>query len=1174
MQQISTRTLFISISLLALWLLSQSASAQSPEWETPTIFGKNKELAHASFVSYPDEKTALQYQRSASPWYQLLNGSWKFSFITNPTKTPKDFHQSNFTDSLWKNIKVPGHWQLQGYGKPIYTNVDHPFPPNPPYVPKEGNETGLYRKTFELSEGLKDFQKSGQQVFLHFAGVQSAFYVWVNGQRVGYSEGSMTPAEFNITPYLSTKGKNTLAVQVIRWSDASYLEDQDFWRLSGIFRDVFLWVTPALHIRDFQVTTDLDVAYRDATLKVDIFARNYIKTASKGGYIRLKLLDQQDSVVVEKKIPYRNIAAGKEEKLSFLEQIANPLKWSAEQPHLYKLVIILEDVEEKPMEVVSVKIGFRKVEIKNAQVLINGQPVYFKGVNRHEFEPTTGRAISEASMIADIRLIKQHNFNAVRTSHYPNQTRWYELCDEYGLYIIDEANLESHYLWDRVAQSPVHQAQWKAAIVDRGISMAQRDKNHACVVMWSMGNEAGNGVNMQAMYDAIRKIDQSQRPIHYESRHLDIGSKLLTTGNLIEKYKSGMALLAWTTKLSGYDINSTMYPMPHEIEERYKKDGARRPLILCEYAHAMGNSTGFFKAYWDMFEKYPEMQGGFIWDWVDQGLSKKDKNGQSYFAYGGDFGDEPNDGHFCQNGLIFPDRRPKPALQTVKKVQQFVKIKPQDLAKGQVSVQNTYNFQSLDFLDLHWEVSASGKIIQKGSLGALNIAAGKQKTIQVPFKKPNLQPGKEYWLNLKLRINDSLPWADSSFVLAWEQFKLPFKVEPLPQLTSKQLGKVSLQEQGNQYTITAGKVEIVFDKAKGQIQSLKYQTKPLLTQGPLVNLWRAPTDNDDGTGDTNPDPLLEYHGTTWRKMGLDALKNTQIKTMARQVSDQEVQVEVSGVLKGKASSFDYKMLYRILGNGEVLVENSLNVHYKISPLSWQLLAATFSFLTFVLVTRRWWRRRARKHRKNRVSGVKRILKGVLALGYYLILLIAFAAFAGAGYLFYKDYFDIKPLPRVGNQLKLAQSFDQMQWYGKGPHETYIDRQEGALVGIYTGKVADQYTPYIRPQENGNKTQVRWMALTNAQKLGLLIVGDTLNMSAHQYELKEFTKAKHTPDVKMTNQTTLNIDYGQSGLGSESFYYHFMDWSLLKQKKYRYQYRLTPIDLSKERLEDKLKYRIK
>lgn len=1146
--------------------------AQKNEWEDPTVFAKNKDPAHTTLIPYPSKKDALANDKKNAPWRQSLNGQWKFSFLTNPLKTPGNFHEVDYNDARWDTIKVPSNWQLQGYGTPIYTNVDHPFAAAPPTVPKEGNETGLYRKAFELAAGLEDFRKTNQQIFIHFAGVQSAFYLWVNGRKVGYSEGSMTPAEFNISPYLKPKGKNMLAVQVLRWSDASYLEDQDFWRLSGIFREVFLWAAPPLHIRDFQVTTDLDKFYQDATFTLDISLKNYLKARAKGGYIKIELLHKNGGTVLEKKIPFRDLLANQQKDFTFSRKVSNPLKWSAEQPHLYTLLLSLEDIHEKTTEIISTKIGFRKVEIKNAQVLVNGKAIYFKGVNRHEFDPVNGRAIDEASMIRDICLMKQHNFNAVRASHYPNQTRWYELCDKYGLYVVNEANLESHYLWQKRASSPVRKPQWREAIVSRGLAMVHRDKNHASVVMWSMGNEAGNGANLEAMYEAIRRADKSKRPIHYESRYIGKGTDLLASGSMLEKFQAGMALLDWTTKLSGYDINTSMYPMPRDVLEMHKRDGGKRPLIICEYAHAMGNSTGFFKAYWDLFERYPQMQGGFIWDWVDQGLEKTNKNGETYYAYGGDFGSQPNDGNFCLNGLVFPDRRPKPALQTIKKVQQFIKITAKNLVAGEITLLNTYKFQNLDFLDLYWELSESGRVVQQGNMGVMDVVAQEACDVLIPFDKPRLKPGKEYWLNLKMKVNTRLPWAEVGHVLAWEQLRLPYKTARLPRISKAQLKTVNLIDEGKRYKIVAGNVEVIFDKASGRMTTLKLDSRPLLQQGAVMNLWRAPTDNDNGIA-SNPDPFLEYHGTTWRNMGLDALKNTQIKTVARKISDQEVQIEVSGVLKGKGCVFDYSMAYRVLGSGDILVQNNLKVPYKVEPLSWKLLGVTFGALALVMLARSYLRHREKRRRRRSRRKPRWIKRFVGRVGYYCVFWLAFAAFGGAVYVFLTDFRELKPLPKVGNQLKLAKNFDQMQWYGKGPHETYPDRQDGALVGIYSGSVADQYTPYIRPQENGNKTQVRWLTLTNKQKMGLLITGDTLNISAHQYNLKAFTKAKHTHEVKNTDQITLNVDYAQSGVGGESFYYHFMDWSLLKNKEYSYTYRLTPIDLNKERIEDKLGYRL-
>jgi beta-galactosidase/beta-glucuronidase len=610
--------------------------------------------------------------------------------------------------SSWDSIPVPSNWQLEGHGMPIYANVSMPFESNPPSVPHEGNETGLYRHDFNL-----DTSWSQDKTILAFDGVQSAFYLWVNGIKVGYSQGSMTTAEFDVTPYIKT-GENTLALQVIRWSDGSYMENQDFWRLSGVYRDVYLYRKPKTNFNDFQVVTDLDANYTNATLSVDVHLDN--ATANFEGNIQFLLLDQAGQEVVNETTEYKQADV----LVNF--PVQNPKKWTAETPNLYTLILNLK-AEDGSMETVAKKIGFREVEIKNGQVLINGVAPLFKGVNRHEFDPYKGRALDEASMVQDVKLMKQYNFNAVRTSHYPNQTRWYELCDEYGLYVMDEANLESHDLWMNYNLSPVKFPEWKNAIVARGVAMVERDKNFASVVMWSLGNEAGYGPNLDAMGEAIRAIDESNRPIHYESKDIGIGLKEFQEANVIGKVKGGMMLMENMGGPANQEIGSTMYPMPDKAQENARAD-TLRPYIICEYAHAQGNSTGHFKQFWDIFEKNPTMQGGFIWDWVDQGLGKKDENGNEFYAYGGDFGDEIGDSNFCINGLIFPNREPHPALEEVKKVQQFVKFDVVDLKTATFNIINKYFHQNLDFTQLHWNLTASGENINAGSIAIAHLNKG------------------------------------------------------------------------------------------------------------------------------------------------------------------------------------------------------------------------------------------------------------------------------------------------------------------------------------------------------------------------------------------------------------------------------------------------------------------
>ena len=749
------KTLYLQLLCLLLW---QTASTQEADthWENPEVFGINKLPPHAHFIPFQDRESALSFDAGNSERYRSLNGHWDFQLFDNPDKTPAAFYAVDYESEAWPKIPVPSNWQTEGYGMPIYANVAMPFTSNPPYVPHEGNETGLYRRAFDLDESwLND------EVILGFLGVQSAFYVWVNGEWVGYSQGSMTTAEFNITAYIKP-GKNVLAVKVLRWSDGSYLENQDFWRLSGIYRDVYLLRKPQTCIRDFQVVTELDEHYVSAVLQLDVALTN--SQDHYKGELEFLLLTADGAVVEQQLKPFY------QSHVRIVIPASKPRLWSSETPYLYTMVLNLR-ADDGSTETVSHKIGFREVAISNSQVLINGKAVLFKGVNRHEFDPVRGRVVDETTMIRDIRMMKQYNFNAVRTSHYPNHPRWYELCDEYGLYVMDEANLESHDLWMNYNRSPVKDPKWKAAIAARGLAMAERDKNYASVVFWSLGNEAGYGANLDTMAVAIRSTDRSNRPVHYESRDLGAGIKELEEAGLQGKISGFMNFWKNFDRPSHQDIGSEMYPTVGKAVKNALKDPGR-PYIICEYAHAQGNSTGGFKAYWDAFEKHPSMQGGFIWDWVDQGLLKENDRGKAFYVYGGDFGDTIGDGNFCINGLVFPDRRPHPALEEVKKVQQFVRIEAIDLANGIFRITNNYYFRNLRFAGIKSVLHASGYPVATDSLQFIDLTPGKSLEWQFPLENVSFDEDKEYILTISIQLKDDLNWAGPGHEIAWDQFVL------------------------------------------------------------------------------------------------------------------------------------------------------------------------------------------------------------------------------------------------------------------------------------------------------------------------------------------------------------------------------------------------------------------
>jgi len=1111
------------LPILLLFLSQTLWSQQSPpEWENPAVFAINKLPPHAHFIPYQDQEAALTFDKQNSLRYQSLNGEWDFQFYTNPDHAPAGFFQPDFELTDWEKIPVPSNWQLEGYGMPIYANMSMPFTSNPPYVPHEGNETGLYRRTFELSEPWAE-----SQVKLAFAGVQSAFYVWVNGQQAGYSQGSMTTAEFDITPYVQP-GQNTLAVKVIRWSDGSYLENQDFWRLSGIYRDVYLLQKPRTNIRDFQVITDLDDNYRDANLQVEVQLEN--ETDNPAGTLECLLLDADEQVVLRRDLTID------QSTVQLTQTVPNPHKWSPEAPDLYTLVLNLKAADGS-MESLSHKLGFREVEIRNGQVLINGVAVLFKGVNRHEFDPYKGRVVSEATMVRDIKLMKQYNFNAVRTSHYPNDTRWYELCDEYGLFVMDEANLESHDLWMNYNKSPVKYPEWKAAIVARGLAMAQRDKNYPSVVIWSLGNEAGYGPNLEAMAAAIRSLDKSRRPIHYESKDIGVGLREFMEGNLLTKIRGGITMMQNMGKPAHQDIGSTMYPMPAEAAGMALAD-PNRPFIICEYAHAQGNSTGHFQRFWDTFEAHPNMQGGFIWDWVDQGLVKTDENGQEFYAYGGDFGDTIGDGNFCINGLVFPDRRPKPALEEVKKAQQYVKIKALDPKAGKIQLTNRYFYRNLDFAQLVWALSESGRPLDSGILEIGALPPGASRDMEIPLSPPGFHPEKDYHLSISIRLKEAQAWADDGHEIAGEQFQLAEATATRP--VSDKGDPIKLSESENGYLIANEEFRVFFNTRTGLLEQYQTAGQLLFERGPYPSLWRAPTDNERGAGFN---PLVTSHGSYWKETGLDQLKYEIGSYTVEEIAPEEIRIKLIGALKSDRISFPYETAYTIFGNGAIKVDQHLRRPAHFSGFGKAAFGGgLIGMLTMLSLLVLIWKKVGRKW-----------VAALLSLIPVLLFLVA------AGALIYglNNYFSRPPLAKVGVQLQIPAAHQQMRWYGRGPFENYPDRKSAAFMGIHTATVAEQYVPYIRPQENGNKCDVQWLEIGNGQGSGLRIEGARLNFSAHNYSLDNLTKANHTIDLKDAGFVTLNIDHKTSGLGGNSFKYNFEEEFLLKEGEYSYGFWMMP-----------------
>jgi beta-galactosidase len=1117
---------------------------QVNDWENQQVVGRNKEAAHVTLVPFADVASALSGERHGSPFFKLLNGDWKFKFSANPQAAPPDFYQVGYADQDWDTMAVPSNWQMLGYGLPRYLANDYPFDKsNPPFIPQETNETGCYRSLFSVPETWH-----GKQIFINFDGVDSAFYLWINGQMVGYSQDSRLPAEFNITAFVHP-GENLLAARVYRFSDGSYLEDQDMWFLSGIFRDVYLYATPAVHLRDFWVQTSLDKDYRDAVLKVRLNLKNYIAQPFSGYRLETALYDASGQRLAGWPVTAAfSLAGGAETVLEIAQPVANPNKWSDEQPYLYTLLLTLKDQAGQVLEVEGSRVGFRQVEVKDGKVLVNGVGILFKGVNRHEFDPDRGHAVTVESMVQDILLMKRFNINSVRTCHYPDDPRWYDLCDEYGLYLIDEANIESHGLWDKFAKDP----SWQTAFLERGSRMVERDKNHPSVVIWSMGNESGYGVNHATLAEWMHTHDPT-RPVHYESARS-------------EPY---------------LDILSVMYPTVKNLAALGSTPGETRPLIMCEYAHAMGNSPGNLKESWETIELYRRLRGGFVWDWVDQGIRRRSPEGVEYFAYGGDYGDEPSSLTFCLNGMIFPDRSIHPCLWEAKKVYQPVAVRALDLPAGKLQVTNQYFFSSLDGLEVTWKLFTGEKVLQSGRLPALHTPAGQTEVVSVPFKQPVLEPGAEYWLELSFSLPGATAWGEKGHEVAWEQFKMPFNVPAAVPSPAAQMPAVSLQEDPDQAVISGAGFRLAFDRRMGRITSFQCGSHELLASGPRLNFWRAPTENDlNAWGD-------EKAAIHWREAGLDQLEEQVSAVDVQQITPQTVQIKVSSVVKVKEGAKlpeppDPKETLFMLEQGlnYLLDDQSLplvlqRLHVPDNELPGTDRAAKLHALLM--------RFAGEERLFDLTEGVYDVLVGLgqpipeplvnaVAAGKVQSQPAAFkpACFDceltytiyGSGEVLIDSHVTPEPgmpfLPRLGLQMKLPGGFEQFTWYGRGPQETYSDRQEGAKVGVYSGTVDEQYVPYIFPEENGNKTDVRWVSLTGTPG-GLLATGDPwLNVSAHHFTERDLEQARHTSELKRRDEITLNLDYAQSGLGSAACGPGRLEKYQLKAEEVRFSVRLRPL----------------
>ncbi|GAA4300214.1 glycoside hydrolase family 2 TIM barrel-domain containing protein [Aestuariibaculum suncheonense] len=900
---------------------------QTLSWEDPSVNQINRLPTRATFYSYENESLAIENNRDHSKFYKSLNGNWQFFWSATPETSIIDFQELNFETSAWEEIDVPSNWEMRGYGKAIYTNTTYPFYNNYPYINHNDNPVGHYVKTFEIDKSW-----NSKDIILHFGGVSSAFYVWINGNLVGYSEDTRLPSEFDITPFIKI-GSNKIAVKVYRWSDGSYLEDQDTWRLSGIEREVYLQAVPKVRISDFSIRTQLDADYQDAVLqirpnftvniedkfkeRVGYFSNTPLTTVVDDWSFTVRLLDaQHNPVVSSKSMPLGTFLGEKHPArdqvyFGIMEmEVENPKKWSADEPYLYTLILSLKDNQGNLIEATSTKIGFRDLKIdEEGRFLVNGNPVKLVGVNRHDHNMINGKTVSRSDMEQDVQIIKKFNFNAVRTSHYPNDSYFYDLCDKYGLYVMDEANLETHGLGGKLSHDPA----WANAFLERGIRMVQRDKNHPSIIIWSLGNESGMGPNHAAMSGWIKAIDPT-RFVHYE------GAQGVPSDPRYKK-KYWPSDRGNPTDPSWVDMLSRMYPQPQELDDLiYDTRFDKRPVLMCEYAHAMGNSLGNYQEYWNVIYNHDRAMGGFIWDFIDQGILQKTNDGNTYFAYGGDFGDVPNDGSFCLNGIIASDRTPKPEIYEAKKVNQPVVISSVDISKGEFKIKSRHHAVSLSRYDLIWELIEDGNIVQSGKLPVMNIKPGEMQTINVPYKLIKNKKGREYFINIKGLLREDSLWAQKGYVVFQEQFQLNLGLgETLPSTESKL--SLSISETDASLIIKNKTVTVEIDKETGLISTFNSEDIDVLSSPLQLNFWRAQTENDKAYRESSG----KMDELDWRNAG------KRFKPESLRIDDTDntkIVVYVTGEIEHPKTKVDLR--YTILGDGFLKVDFEVNID-KDSP---------------------------------------------------------------------------------------------------------------------------------------------------------------------------------------------------------------------------------------------------
>ncbi|MEM9752584.1 MAG: glycoside hydrolase family 2 TIM barrel-domain containing protein [Planctomycetota bacterium] len=1023
-----------------------------PLWETPELTHINRLPGRSPLTPFATAASARAGDRTKSPWWRSLDGDWKFKLFDRPGDVPPRAVEPGASDKSWDAIPVPSNWTLHGYSAPIYTNIKMPWANTPPRVPDD-NPTGVYRRSFAVPREWKR-----RRVVLHFGAAESVLCVWVNGRFVGMSKDSRLPSEFDVTDFVEVAKTNHVAAVVIRWSDASYIEDQDQWWLGGLFREVFLYSQDDAYIEDVFAKGYLNEDNRSGRLSIDV-KLNFTAPPESDTFVRAALRGPDGKPV--RSVRLEGVVtpdfAAERNAVRLEADLPRVRPWNAEDPALYTVELALHRAgpnskpQAKAIEHAACEVGFRRIEVRDRQLLINGQPVMIRGVNRHEHHETRGKALTLEDMRQDVLLMKRHNFNAVRNAHYPHDPRWYALCDRYGLYVVDEANLESHDNYATICRDP----RWRNAFLDRGENMVRRTKNHASVILWSLGNESGYGENHDALATWVRGYDPS-RPLHYE------GAVRVTWAQSVDaEYAAGR---------HATDVFCPMYPSVDTMIAWSKRNNDDRPYIPCEYQHAMGNSNGCLADYWDAFEKYDGLQGGFIWEWVDHGLKQTADNGEDYWAYGGDFGETIHDAEFVCDGLVWPDRTPHTAMAECHHLMQPVGFALTDGKRPKLRVTNKQYFTDLSWLDLVWFVQVDGKRVVSGAVttGLNNVGPQDSATRSLSLGT-DLPPG-EAFLTVQAKAKRATPWCRRGHVVAWHQFVWPNRsAEPKPNSRRRGSGNIVVRETKRQLRVSLEDkrpIELRIDRQRGGVAGLVLGDTPALVHGPTLNLWRAPTSNDGVKGKAEQWSASWKPLGVWCNAGLNQLKladTAPLKLTQTRDGSARVSLAHTWTCTGNDGT-DYRIVHRhvytLMPNGRLHVENTVDLDRGLPD-----------------------------------------------------------------------------VPRVGVMLTLAEGFDQLEWFGRGPHESYPDRQAAAPIGRYRSTVAEQYEPYIVPQEHGLHTDTRWLTLRDPRrKLGLRFDTDAerpLHFSASHFTPQDLTDAYHTYNLTPRPEVTLCLDATHRGLGTAS-----------------------------------------